>query len=93
MNICNAQVPSKNVAARNALLLSQDAKQRGAVAAVPLETMPRVAHHGRELGIPTRCTPIRDAVGQKRRCELLGAKVLRCGEHILKPGKPLMRWP
>ena len=43
------------------------------------------AHHGRELGIPiTVCMPIHTPLVKQRRCELLGAKVLRCGEHILE---------
>ena len=47
------------------------------------EPCPRVAHHGRELGIPiTVCMPIHAPLVKQRRCELLGAKVLRCGEHI-----------
>ena len=76
----------KERGARNALLLlSQDAKQRGAVAASAGNHALALAHHGRELGIPiTVCMPIHAPLVKQRRCELLGAKVLRCGEHILE---------
>ncbi|MAV55106.1 MAG: threonine ammonia-lyase [Phycisphaerae bacterium] len=76
----------KERGARNALmLLNKDAKKRGAIAASAGNHALALAHHGRELGIPiTVCMPIHAPLVKQRRCELLGAKVIRHGQHILE---------
>lgn len=74
----------KERGARNALmLLSQEEKERGVVAASAGNHALALAYHGRELGIPvTVVMPIFAPLIKQERCRQLGATVLLNGSNI-----------
>lgn len=74
----------KERGARNALLLlPDDQKAKGVIAASAGNHALALAHHGRDLGIPvTVCMPIFAPLVKQTRCRQLGAKVILAGSNI-----------
>lgn len=74
----------KERGARNALLLMpEDRKAKGVIAASAGNHALALAHHGRDLGIPvTVCMPIFAPLVKQVRCKQLGATVILSGANI-----------
>ena len=74
----------KERGARNALLLlPEDQKRKGVIAASAGNHALALAHHGRDLGIPvTVCMPLFAPLVKQTRCRELGARVILSGENI-----------
>jgi threonine dehydratase len=74
----------KERGACNALmLLPEDARRRGVIAASAGNHALALAYHGRRLGIPvTVVMPVHAPLVKQRRCRELGARVLNHGDNI-----------
>jgi threonine dehydratase len=74
----------KERGARNALLLlPEDQKKSGVIAASAGNHALALAHHGRDLGIPvTVCMPLFAPLVKQTRCRQLGATVILAGANI-----------
>lgn len=74
----------KERGARNALLLMpQEKRAKGVIAASAGNHALALAHHGRDLGIPvTVCMPVFAPLVKQARCRQLGAEVILSGANI-----------